>query len=430
MNEPGTILEEALSNEALKGERIRSTILAGVLTFVAFSFLALYLYSYEEYVHVFRTGAPVYSVMIFFALVVLYELSIRFVIGRRIVSHKNLPEWLRYVNTFVETSTPTLLLILLANTANPLTILIGPVALAYFLFIILSTLRLNFQLSLFTGTVAAFEYASVAFIYSDQFTDGASFPLLAARFHYAGKALMLFAGGIAAGFVGTQIKTRVLTSFQSLQERNEVVSMFGQQVSPEIMDELLKHRSGLESQKRYVCVMFLDIRNFTAFAEKREPEEVVAYQNAVFTLMIETVSRHHGTINQFLGDGFMATFGAPISHGNDSQNAVAAALEIISTIKQESESGNIPPTKVGIGLHAGEAVTGNVGSSLRKQFSVTGNVVILASRIEQLNKTFDSQLLISDEVRARSGMRPEEVIPLGAVQVKGRDEPLVLYKAA
>ncbi len=338
MNDLETILEEALSNEALRGEKVRSTILAGVLTFVALSFLVLYLHSYEEYVNVFRTGAPVYSVMMFFVLVVSYEVSIRFVIGRRIVSRKNLPEWLRYVNAFVETSTPTLLLIVLANSVNPLTILMGPVVLAYFLFIILSTLRLNFQLSLFTGAVAAVEYVLVAIIYSDRLTEGASFPLLAARFHYAGKALMLFAGGIAAAFVGRQIKTRVLTSFQSLRERNEVVNMLGQQVSPEIMDELLTHRSGLASQRRYVCVMFLDIRNFTAFAEKKEPEEVVAYQNAVFTLMIETVSRHHGIINQFLGDGFMATFGAPVSHGNDCRNAVSAALEIVVRVKQATQA--------------------------------------------------------------------------------------------
>jgi adenylate cyclase len=120
--------------------------------------------------------------------------------------------------------------------------------------------------------------------------------------------------------------------------------------------------------------MFMDIRNFTALVEHRTPEEIVALQNEVFGTAVEVINRHHGVINQFLGDGFMATFGAPLSAGNDCANALAAARELVARIR----------VRIGIGLHAGDAVTGNVGSAERKQYSVTGNVVILASRIEQL----------------------------------------------
>jgi len=106
--------------------------------------------------------------------------------------------------------------------------------------------------------------------------------------------------------------------------------------------------------------MFLDIRNFSAFAEKRTPEAVVAHLESLFEFMIEIVNRHHGVINKFLGDGFMAVFGALVSDG------VEAAREIILRVESEVAAANVLPTRVGIGLHAGEAVTGSIGSALRK----------------------------------------------------------------
>jgi adenylate cyclase len=172
------------------------------------------------------------------------------------------------------------------------------------------------------------------------------------------------------------------------------------------------------------------VRGFTRLVERKSPEEIVAYQNALFGAAVEVVNRHHGVINQFLGDGFMATFGAPVSGGNDSANALAAARELLAAAKALSDSGRIPACRVGIGLHAGEVVTGNIGSAERRQYSISGNVVILASRIEQLNKDFGSQLLASEEVLKGAGAGPEEAVPLGPVAVKGRDEPIELYRFA
>jgi adenylate cyclase len=158
-------------------------------------------------------------------------------------------------------------------------------------------------------------------------------------------------------------------------------------------------------------------------------EEIIAYQNAVFGFMIDIINGHHGIINQFLGDSFMSTFGAPLSFGNDCRNVVEAAFAIIARLKQENDNGNIPPTRVGIGIHAGEAVTGNVNTSLRTQYSITGNVVILASRIEQLNKQFQSQLLISEEVwKAIGGVKG--AVGLGVVHVKGEEKPVSIYLLA
>src|SRR4029450_6660092 len=113
------------------------------------------------------------------------------------------------------------------------------------------------------------------------------------------------------------------------------------------------------------------------------PEEIVAYQNAVFSAAIEIVDRNQGVINQFVGDGFMATFGTPVATGRDCKNALRTARELLAAVKALSDSGRIPATSIGIGLHAGEAVSGNIGSRAPQPRSDRGHVVGLARLIRQ-----------------------------------------------
>jgi adenylate cyclase len=304
---------------------------------------------------------------------------------------------------------------MLTREFEPPAVLLGPAVFLYAVFIVISTLRLDFWLSAFTGLVAAAQFAALSFHYG---TDSASvFARMSAPNFVLAKATVLLLCGVVAGLVALQLRRRISRVFRALQERERIVSAFGQQVSPQIVEELLRQGSEIASRRSFVCVMFMDIRNFTPLVEHRTPEEIVALLNEVFGTAVEVINRHHGVINQFLGDGFMATFGAPISTGNDCQNALAAARELIARIK----------VRVGIGLHAGDAVTGNVGSAERKQYSVTGNVVILASRIEQLNKEYDSQVLASHEVLQRAG---EQAAPLGAVRVKGHEQPIEIFRVA
>jgi adenylate cyclase len=236
--------------------------------------------------------------------------------------------------------------------------------------------------------------------------------------------------GVAAGAVTVQIKKRILSSFEMVEERNRISRTFGEYVSPIVMNKLLTLKPDLRSEKREVCVMFLDIRDFTRFAENRTPEEVVNYLESLFEFMIEIVNRHHGVINKFLGDGFMAVFGAPLSEGGDCSNGVAAAREILLRVEEEVSLGRVLPTTVGIGLHAGEAVTGSIGSSLRKEYTVIGDVVNLASRIEKLNKRFQSRLLVSENVWQSIGETSDNVIAMGNVLVQGREKGIGIYQLA
>jgi adenylate cyclase len=233
---------------------------------------------------------------------------------------------------------------------------------------------------------------------------------------------------VVIGLVTRQIRKRILNSFSAVAERNRISRTFGEYVSPEVMSKLLDLKPDLRSENKNVCVMFLDIRNFTGFAEKRTPEEVVQYLESLFEFMIEIVNRHHGIINKFLGDGFMAVFGAPLSDGKDCANAVDAAEEILARVQDEVNAGTILPTTVGIGLHAGEAVTGSIGSALRREYTVIGDVVNLAARIEKLNKEFHSQLLISEMVWQAVNEGARKAVPMGAVQVKGREQSIQVYQ--
>ena len=126
----------------------------------------------------------------------------------------------------------------------------------------------------------------------------------------------------------------------------------------------------------------------------------------------------------------MVTFGAPVALSNAPVNAVQAGLDIIKQIEQKVRSGQMPHTRVGIGLHVGEAVTGNIGNDIRQQYSITGNVVITASRIEQLNKEYDSQMLVSAEVMQALPTDWIQGESLGMVPLKGRKQKISLYRLA
>jgi len=405
-------------------------ILAGLLAaLIAFYGLA-YALSRDDYLLRFLTPAVFLYIFAVIALLLCYELAIRHLIGGWLHRRKAVPGALRYLNAFVETSIPSILIYLVAREINPLYVLQSPLSILYAVFIVLSTLRLDFRLSVFTGLVAALEYVALSFAYLGGGSGAAAGTPLGAPPFYVAKGAILLLAGLAAAFVAHQLKRRVGNAYRSLQERQRVLDAFGQQVSPAIAEELLKSGSGIASRRASVCMMFMDIRNFTRLVGNWPPERIVALQNAVFSEAVEVVNRNHGIINQFLGDGFMASFGAPTSSGRDCANALAAARDMVTAVGALAAAGRIPPITVGIGLHAGEAVTGNIGSAQRQQYSITGDVVILASRIEQLNKEFGSQILASREVLEGAGEAPLPGAALGPVKVKGREQPIELFRLA
>ncbi len=208
----------------------------------------------------------------------------------------------------------------------------------------------------------------------------------------------------------------------------KIETLFGQQVSQEIVKELVKIEGDINSKLYDVTIMFLDIRDFTVFADSRAPEEVASFQNKVFGELIEIVKKHKGITNQILGDGIMAVFGAPVVTNEHASNAVAAGYSILNKIKELAEKGEIPEIRIGIGLHSGKVIAGNIGNNYRKQYSLTGTTVIIASRIEQLNKVYKSQFLVSENVYEEIRNSGYPIIELGDVELKGIEQAIGIYQ--
>ena len=183
-----------------------------------------------------------------------------------------------------------------------------------------------------------------------------------------------------------------------------MTNLFGQHVSPRVVERLLAIGAAELSEMRRVCVMFVDIRSFTAAARSRTPAEVVDAPRRRFRNPGRIVDRHNGIVNKFLGDGLLAIFGAPIDDPLEAANAVEAAREMLERVGA-SNVGNPWPIRLGIGIHIGQAVAGTVGSPRRKEYTVIGDTVNLASRLESLNKEVGSQLIVSDAVREAAGTR-------------------------
>jgi len=424
--------EREFALEVLKSDRLRVTILIGVIVSALLVVSGLILFSFEQFKLAFHGNFKGFLITLIVVaglniVCLLVELAL---INRVIRKQGNVSGLLQYLSAFIETSIPTAGMVVGSMFLGPVYTLFTPAAFIYPIFIVLSALRLDLRLCIFTGAVAGLEYSALAMVLISSASSFGVEPILVGTPHHLFKGFLLFATGVVTGLVTVQVRRRIVKSFEMVEERNRIRRTFGEYVSPVVMDKLLTLKPDLKSEKRNVCVMFLDIRNFTSFAEKRAPEEVVDYLESLFEFMIEVVNRHHGVINKFLGDGFMAVFGAPLSDGSDCLNAIAAAQEILTRVDVEVAQGTVLPTRVGIGLHAGEAVTGSIGTALRREYAVIGDVVNLASRIEQLNKQFGSQFLISETVWEAALDSLGDAQPMGAVQVKGRQAPIQIYQVA
>jgi adenylate cyclase len=331
-----------------------------------------------------------------------------------------------FYNATVELFIPILIIFLGANNTHPTHSINGPFSYVFFLLIILAPLRLDFSLCIYTGCVAAAAFGLVVIIHRHiLFMVWGGSPL-SMIFNYGTRVLLFALAGVVAAFVTRRIRAMLFETINHWGERERIIGLFGQHVSPAVVNQLLSQRSDI-SELRSVCVLVFDIRNFTTFSEHRQAEEVVTYLNTLWASCVGTVNRHEGIVNKFIGDGFLAIFGAPIALGNNAKQALAAAHEILNEIDRLVAEQKLPPTEVGMALHAGEVIVGTVGSSEKKEYTVIGDVVNVAFRIEALNKTFKSKLLISESVAKAAEVQGLESLP--PILVKGRDEPVALFRA-
>ena len=422
-----TMFRRLLNREILASERRRMLGLAAIGAVILALILLAVTFAPDLVRSIYHDQLPVRAAVTVFSAFIAYELLVAAVLTVLLRRGRNFWIFGRYANALVETSFPTLLLYLLAGYLPGAVIFSTWPALLYFLFIILSTLRLNFALSAFTGAVAAVERFALASV-TLHLTWRTGDPNFSIAFHLARSAVLL-AAGLLAGSVGVTIKSHFERALAAASARDRVTNLFGQHVSPRVVERLLAIGAAELSEMRRVCVMFVDIRGFTQAARSRTPAEVVARLNAFFEILVDIVDRHNGVVNKFLGDGLLAIFGAPIDDPLEAANAVAAAREMLGAIGA-SNVDNAWPIRLGIGIHIGQAVAGTVGSPRRKEYTVIGDTVNLASRLESLNKEVGSELIVSDAVREAAGDAIGEALPLGAVSVRGYDDRITVWRLA
>lgn len=420
------VFNEGLAREILLGERRRETILAiiySVLMIVSVGLINFFPDVLDQPIQL--------QLTLLLAGATIYELLMWAVSGLTFKRRRRMPVIPRYINAVIELSIVSAVIVLIAETYDPVNVLITPLALVYFVFIILAAMRLDVLLCIFTGVVAAAEYLAIVYYYLPQIEHipGVGIALLSLDHHIA-KASIMVVSGLGAGFVSILYRRRVIRLLYTAVERNRILGIFGQHVSPEVVNQLLAQSAADEpSQSRYVTVMFLDLRDFTSYAAHRDPQEVINYLNTMFEIMITIINDNQGVIFKYLGDGLMAVFGAPLDDNHSRQHAVTAGLQIIDAIEAE-RSDKFPKTVVGIGIHAGEAVVGNMGATSRKEYTVVGDVVNLASRIEQLTKELDANLVVTEEIWKVVRRNHPRAIDLGEIVVRGYDEPRQLYRLA
>ncbi len=233
---------------------------------------------------------------------------------------------------------------------------------------------------------------------------------------------------VSADEIGRLGETINLMS-KGLVEKELIKDTFGKMVDPSVRDHLLKGDLKLGGELRETTILFTDIRNFTGLSEKLPPEKVVRWLNHLFEKIAAAVALEKGFINKYIGDAAMAVFGAPLDLSDHAERAVRAALGIRSAVaglNAHLEKDGYPPFSIGIGIHTGTVLSGNIGSPLRMEYTVIGDTVNAASRVESLCKEYRCDLLFSEAVkdRLRPGHRP---ILVAETQIKGRVEKMKLF---
>ncbi|WP_249010095.1 adenylate/guanylate cyclase domain-containing protein [Conexibacter sp. DBS9H8] len=219
-----------------------------------------------------------------------------------------------------------------------------------------------------------------------------------------------------------QLQVGFNTMAAGLAERERIRALFGTYVDPDVAARILSAGTRLSGETVEVTCLFLDIRGFTGFAERTAAETVVATLNALFDLAVPIIHRHGGRIDTFIGDGLLAVFGAPRRLPDHADRGLLAAREIAAAVAEDGRLG----LSVGLGLNSGPVVAGNVGGGGRYEFSVIGDTVNVAARVEAATRQTGDTLLVSEHTRAHLRV-PAELVQRPGVVLKGKDDPVRVF---
>jgi len=213
--------------------------------------------------------------------------------------------------------------------------------------------------------------------------------------------------------------------------RRAVAGLFGEYVSPALVERMMRdpqRYSRASSENRELTILFVDIRGFTRIAETMDPEALREYINVFLTVMTEIVHRHGGTLDKYIGDAVMAFWGAPLEDARHADHAVAAALAMLEAVERLNTmlaGRGMPPLRIGVGVNTGVVRVGDLGSRLRRAYTVIGDPVNLAARFEGLTRQYDAPIIVGETTMRQAG--GQRFRALGSARVAGREEPVLIY---
>lgn len=327
------------------------------------------------------------------------------------------PLWIKLFVVFFEVSLPILVATIQVNYRNLEESIAAEITVTHIPFMILSMFYLRFDICFFGACVVGLERLFFYLYFSS-----ANATELWSIFY-----LML--SGIMMGLIANITRKVAELALRNSAERQRVQDIFGRFVSPNVAQKLVEKPITLGGDSLQACVMFMDIRNFTKRSATMPPEASVEFLNEIFAFSVEEVEKEGGIVNKFLGDGFMAVFGTPIPLPNPGEAAVLCALGILERLTVFNASRSGEKVELGFGINSGPLISGVVGTSQRREFTVIGDTVNMASRIEGLNKELGSSLLVSESVYHNLPQKMKsrfQMIP--GVHVKGKEEAFTVYR--
>jgi len=245
-----------------------------------------------------------------------------------------------------------------------------------------------------------------------------------------GSYLAFHGGGYAVDFLLPVLVTCVLGLGAEALARRRFRDSFGRYVGREVMDQVLAENPALRGERREVSILISDLRGFTTLSETLPAEAVAAHLNEYFPEMVGAIFAHRGMVNDFIGDGILAIFGAPLrdpDHAWQAARAAVAMQEALERLNRSWEARGLPTLRMGIGIHTGVVFAGNVGGATRVKYTVVGDPVNVTARLEALNKELGTTTLLTEETRTALGNRVETRY-CGETLVKGRAQPLRVHE--
>jgi class 3 adenylate cyclase len=322
--------------------------------------------------------------------------------------------------------------VLLGNKDAALSMALGasPVQLSFFFIIASASVRQSPAACLLAGGLAALLLAiPVAWALST-----ANLDRLPPELHFftmvpvwIGKLVLASLTTILAARTAQNARRMMGRIAQAIGEQTRALHVFGRYVDPKVARAALGAESKAET--RELTVLFTDLRGFTTLSEQHSPAEVLELLNAHYEAILPAVRAEGGTVNKFIGDAIMATFGAPEPQADHAQRAARAALGMLNAMDQLNArlvAEGKPPLGMGVGISTGPAVVGSLGAADRVEYAVIGDTVNMANRLESLNKEFGTQVLLAASTRAALGPQAP-VRSLGQVEVKGKTRKVEVF---